>query len=229
MKRYALILSAFAFLSGCAGAPPLTAEQKTSLEAPVCVGANQCTVMWQRAQIWLTEHSSWKIQTANDVQLQTCGPGDSTDVAYTIIKEPIAQDTYQIKMSAACGNIFGCFPSSPQERIIQFNDYLRPPVATAQRRVVFGVQFIPLSSYELAKLPTPSTYGMKVMTVAANSLADRSGLRVMDVIVAIDGVKVSTQNDLGNAAQNWSKAKPGHLGIIRDGSSMELTVPSNDL
>lgn len=81
--------------------------------------------MWQKAQLWVAKNSGWKIQLSNDVIIQTFGPGDSTNVAYTITKEPLSQDTYKIVMEASCGNMFGCVPKSPTERLIEFNSYLK--------------------------------------------------------------------------------------------------------
>lgn len=125
-KPVKLIASAALFvLAGCAAPPPLTPEQRAAMEAPVCTSQSQCAVMWQRAQIWLVDNSAWRIQLANDTLLQTFGPGDSTDVAYTVTRIPTGGDGYRIVMRAGCGNMFGCVPKPAWERITEFNNYLR--------------------------------------------------------------------------------------------------------
>lgn len=124
MKTLIATSLALAFLSGCAAPEPMTAEQAKLMEAPICDSSNSCTLMWQRAQLWLVNNSTWRLQMANDTLLQTFGPGDSTDVAYTVTRTPLGGDRYQIAMRAGCGNIFGCVPKSGAERIMEFNTYL---------------------------------------------------------------------------------------------------------
>lgn len=128
-------MASLAVLAGCVAPPPITPEQAKAMEPPTCNSQGQCAVMWQRAQIWLVNNSAWRIQMANDTLLQTFGPGDSTDVAYTVTRSPIGGGGYQIVMRAACGNIFGCIPKPPRERIIEFNNYLRQtPIAYEGRQ-----------------------------------------------------------------------------------------------
>ena len=119
-----LLITLCIALSGCISPPQLTLEQRQQLESATCVGAPACTVMWQRAQLWVIQNSGWKIQISNDVVIQTYGPGDMPRVAYTITKEPIKTDEYRIVMRASCGNIFGCIPG-PLDQVIAFNNYLR--------------------------------------------------------------------------------------------------------
>jgi hypothetical protein len=113
-------------LLGCAAQQPLTPEQVRQMEPPECTTVPACGTMWQRAQIWLVDNSHWRIQMANDTLLQTYGPSDhSTDVAYTITRQPNGQNGYKIVMRAVCNNIYGCSPLSPVQRVIQFNNHLR--------------------------------------------------------------------------------------------------------
>jgi hypothetical protein len=223
MKRFMQIALLAAFLSGCAAAPPLSAEQKRALEPPVCMGVDQCTVMWQKAQLWIVKRSAWKIQTSNDTLIQTFGPADSMDMAYIVTKEPAAQGAYSIHLHAECGNFIGC-NGTPAGLTVEFNDYIRPQPAAIQHRITLGIQFSPLSADDLSKLPTRATYASRVLTVAPGGIGERSGLRVGDVIVLVDGTPIATDSDLGNAAQNWSKQKPGRLGIVREGLQMDLVV-----
>lgn len=127
MQRFT-ILALSLLVAGCAEAPTISPEQRAKMEAPICSDARMCELMWQRAQIWLANNSTWKLQTVTPVILQTYGPGGSAssslDVAYTITKEPLGNDSYRIVMAAACSNMFGCLPKAPFERIIEFNTFL---------------------------------------------------------------------------------------------------------
>jgi hypothetical protein len=71
-----------------------------------------CTVQWQRSQLWLTAHSKWKLQMATDVVLQTFNPvNDSPSWGFTVTREPESAGGYRIVLAGVCGNIFGCDPS----------------------------------------------------------------------------------------------------------------------
>jgi hypothetical protein len=80
--------------------------------------------MWQYAQVWVNQNSSWKIRVVNDSTIETYGPDNSTDVAYAITKEALGGNRYQIVMRARCGSASGCV-RSPTDQIIDFNRALR--------------------------------------------------------------------------------------------------------
>ncbi len=80
-----------------------------------CKDKADCDSKWSKAQVWLVNNSGWKIQIANDVVLQTYGPGDSTRAAFTLTKSTNADGSGSINASAACGNIFGCVPRIPPQ------------------------------------------------------------------------------------------------------------------
>lgn len=96
---------------GCATPRDLTPEEMQSLQPLSCTSKGQCDQYWQRIQAWIASNSRWRIQTANDVLIQTFGPGaSSTDLAYTAIKNVNADGSATISFRAACDNIFGCHP-----------------------------------------------------------------------------------------------------------------------
>ena len=72
------------------------------------LGANR---KWQRAQLWLANHSIYKIQVVTDVVLQTFNPPQAEpNYGFSITREPTGSDTYVIRMQMVCGNMFGCSP-----------------------------------------------------------------------------------------------------------------------
>jgi hypothetical protein len=71
-----------------------------------------CKPQWERAQLWLTRHSAWKVQMATDVVLQTYSPVSSEPhYGFTVTKEPVGPDGYEISLAMVCGNMLGCDPS----------------------------------------------------------------------------------------------------------------------
>jgi hypothetical protein len=73
-----------------------------------------CTIQWQRAQIWLANHSPMKIQTATDVLLQTYNPtGYDPKYGFSVMKSPQSRaGSYMISMEMHCGNPLGCEPDA---------------------------------------------------------------------------------------------------------------------
>lgn len=105
-------------LTACASstAPILQSRLKDATpDQPVSCGA--CAVEWQRAQIWLTQHSKWRIATATDVTLVTFQPTDF-DVSYgfQVLRIPRSAGGYQISMALVCGNPLGCDPQKDHVR-----------------------------------------------------------------------------------------------------------------
>ena len=91
--------------------------------APMCEGAD-CTDMWQRAQLWVANHSKWKIQTATDVLIETFNPiGYQPSYGFSVTREPLGNGRYRISMALHCGNPLGCDPKAT-DVLAAFNYYV---------------------------------------------------------------------------------------------------------
>ena len=109
MRTYLALTSLALLVTACAAPQPLNAIQNDALIAPTCKDKSTCDLYWQRAQIWVSQHSSWRIQTANETIIQTFGPGNKEiTLAYTITKIPDGKGGASITYQASCDNIFGC-------------------------------------------------------------------------------------------------------------------------
>lgn len=114
-------------LVGCARAtsPDLLAALAPAPAATqfLCGGEN-CNLAWQRAQLWISKHSRWKIQTATDVLIQTYNPSaNSPTYGFTVSEEPMEPGTYRITIQIVCGNLLGCNPR-PEDIARAFYYYL---------------------------------------------------------------------------------------------------------
>ncbi|CAB3883713.1 hypothetical protein LMG26689_03617 [Achromobacter animicus] len=117
------LLFVAALVTGCAA--PVDHATKVRADAPiVCSGDQQCTKFWEGAQVWLAQHSAFKIQTVSSSVIQTYGPArNSPALAFTILKEPGIYGTHSIRIAATCDNMFGCQPNAITA-IANFKDYL---------------------------------------------------------------------------------------------------------
>lgn len=99
------------------------------------------------------------------------------------------------------------------------------------RRGSFGTYYVSLSSESAALFGSLdrgafvySPSGQQGLAVMAGSAAEKAGVKIQDVIMAVNGEEVNSQNNL---ARLVSKYKPGEevsLKIIRDGKEMEMKV-----
>ena len=122
----ALAVLASATLSGCAYRHQASEAFAAKARQPIlCEGAEQCSLYWKRAQVWLALNSELKIQVATDVVIETYYPvNGSPTYGFRIMRAPQAGKTERIMINMSCGNIFGC--SEPQELVtVRFMDYVR--------------------------------------------------------------------------------------------------------
>lgn len=124
MKRSA-IFYAMLGLGGCTTIPSDPVVMEMSKRDVTCVEGADCDAKWSRAVSWVAQNSHWKIQTQTNNLIQTMGPFDSTDAAFTITKVASGNGTYTILFNAGCGNIFGCLPSIPGLKVM-FNQFVDP-------------------------------------------------------------------------------------------------------
>lgn len=96
-----------------------------------CSGKAECDVWWQRAQTWVTSHSTYAIESSTDTLIQTAGPdGGKRALAYQITKTPNPDGTATIGFAAHCDGSLGCKPN-PWEAGADFKEYVRGTSAGA--------------------------------------------------------------------------------------------------
>jgi hypothetical protein len=113
-----IVLLAFQLLAGCAastsaGLTDALAPARALGTAVSCTAP--CTTEWQRAQVWLVQHSVAKIRAATDVRLETepatSVTGFDAMYAFVVLREPVDSTRYRITMRTTCkGGMRGCSP-----------------------------------------------------------------------------------------------------------------------
>lgn len=116
-----------AALSACAVHNPQlnAAEIKEANDPLLCVGQEQCALMWRKAQVWISVNSRWKIQISTDTIIETYSPSEAAvDRAYRITRMPGESATDRIVITSWCRNMFGCSTTLNADAI-SFKRYLR--------------------------------------------------------------------------------------------------------
>ncbi len=112
-------------LAGCTTIPSDPAVMELSRRDVICTEGADCDAKWSRAVAWVAQNSRWRIQTQTDTLIQTMGPLDTSDAAFTITKVAHGNGTYTILFAAGCGSMFGCIPSVPGLKVV-FNQFVDP-------------------------------------------------------------------------------------------------------
>jgi hypothetical protein len=115
-----------ALFTGCSTQGQISAETMEQATAPLtCMNKAECDAWWGRAQVWVTNHSEYKLQTVTDSIIQTAGPsGGKRALAYQITKTPSNEGTATIGFAAHCDNMLGCEPN-PWKAGADFKQFVR--------------------------------------------------------------------------------------------------------
>ncbi len=123
MKTTAMF--AAAIMIGAAGCA--TPQQAAVAPPPplFCKVKDECELFWRRAQVWLAQNSSYRIQSATDTVISTHGPRRySVDRAYRITRVPGPNGIDQILFESGCANLFGCSTNRFDDEV-SFKRYVR--------------------------------------------------------------------------------------------------------
>lgn len=109
MTRLLSIAATAALVTACAAPAPDAATTALADEPLYCHGDEQCNLYWRRAQVWIANNSSYRIQSVTDTVITTHGPtSGSVERAYQIVRMPMENGQEQITIASGCGNIYGC-------------------------------------------------------------------------------------------------------------------------
>ncbi|SAL48552.1 hypothetical protein AWB71_02669 [Caballeronia peredens] len=127
----ALGAASLALLGGCAVQDQVSSTTMEQATQPLtCMSRAECDAWWARSQVWVTNHSEYKLQTITDSIIQTAGPSSGKRaLAYQITKTPTNEGTATIGFAAHCDNPLGCEPN-PWKAGADFKQFVRngPPL-----------------------------------------------------------------------------------------------------
>ena len=120
-------VAALAVVGGCASrSPPLSVSQYVEYAKPLeCKGADECTRLWRRAQVWVAQNAGFKIQVATDAIIETYNaPIYSNQWAMRVVRIPKSDGVEEIDLTPNCGQVPLC-TISPEKLIVRFKRDLR--------------------------------------------------------------------------------------------------------
>lgn len=104
----------------------------------------------------------------------------------------------------------------------------QPPSAATMRRGRLGISVLPISEELREKLGAARDRGVLVDLVRPDSPAAKAGLRVGDVITAVDGDAVQSAGDITGAMSDRKRGQSISLVVVRDGRPVDLTATLDD-
>ncbi len=141
--------------SGCASQDQVSSTTMEQATQPLtCMSKAECDAWWARAQVWVTNHSEYKLETVTNSIIQTAGPSSSKRaLAYQVTMTPTNEATATIGFAAHCDHPLGCEPG-PWQAGADFKQFVRNGPSTA-RYVTPQAQTPAPSAVQVNPIPTP--------------------------------------------------------------------------
>ena len=125
MKK-ALLAVLCALAAGCSSSGQVDPDTMQIATAPLtCANKTECDLWWTRARTWVTQVSTYGLESASDTLIQTAGPGGGKRaLAYEITRTHNSDGTTTIGFAAHCDSSLGCKPD-PWAAGAAFKQYVR--------------------------------------------------------------------------------------------------------
>jgi len=150
----------------------------------------------------------------------TINPGNSGGALVNLRGELVGINSQIFSTSGGSNGIGFAIPSNLA------SDVMRQLIATGSvKRGTLGLQAQDMTAQIANMLGTKLTQGAVVTQVRDNSPADTAGIRAGDIVVALNGRPVNTENDLYNAEGLLPVNSNVELKLVREGRTLTLTVP----
>ena len=122
MTRLSSVLALL--LSACATTGDSDPSQLARALEPIgCVDRSQCETFWQRAKVWISSNSYYRVQLSSDSVIETYGPlAGRMELAFRVLKVPDGVGGARITVTAECGNVFKCTPMA-SDAILAFKRF----------------------------------------------------------------------------------------------------------
>ena len=101
-----------------------------------------------------------------------------------------------------------------------------PQIFTAWRSPMLGIEAESLGSQLAAYFGVKD--GVLVRSVIKDSAAEKAGIKAGDVITKIDGISVTTPNEVSSAMRSASSSKMFSVELVREHKEMNLSVNIED-
>jgi S1-C subfamily serine protease len=112
-------------------------------------------------------------------------------------------------------------PNATVDRVVR---HIQQHGHVARGYLGLGVQTVAFPSAVQQALGLKDNRGLLVVTLAASAPAEKAGVMIGDVIVAIDGTAVADAGDLQAALEPERVGKPVRVRLVRGGAPAELSI-----
>ena len=92
------------------------------------------------------------------------------------------------------------------------------------KRAVLGITMQPIDDKIAKELKLSSLNGVYIVEVSKSGAADQAGVKVGDVLIAIDSTKITTPSSVQEAVSRFSPGDKAQLTVIRDGKEKKIDV-----
>ena len=92
------------------------------------------------------------------------------------------------------------------------------------KRAVLGITMQPVDDKIANEMKLSSLNGVYIVEVSKNGAAEKAGVKVGDVLVAIDSTKITTPSSVQEVVSRFSPGDKAQLTVIRDGKERILDV-----
>ena len=92
------------------------------------------------------------------------------------------------------------------------------------KRAVLGITMQQVDDKIAGELKLSSLNGVYIVEVSKSGAADKAGVKVGDVLVAIDNIQITTPSTLQEAVSRFSPGDNAELTVIRNGKEHKLNV-----
>jgi PDZ domain len=244
-KMKFLITITMLVLAGCANEPSPgfiafqqkipELQQKFVNTIPICNDAGDCAAKWGAAQLWVIHNAGYKIQTTTTNLIETYGPLDGASgwkrIAVRVTKEPIGGDKYRITPLIVCGSFAerDCIQKLWAARQ-SFNDTVglqsntNMPSFSSTGTAVFGVSVIDLPPTVASSIHHENMKAAFVIAVIPDSISDKAGFKVGDVIYEFDGKPIEQFTDLQKAASETDVGRKVLVKLLRGEMDVSIDV-----
>lgn len=144
-------------------------------------------------------------------------PGNSGGALIDLTGNLVGINTAILSTSGSSSGIGFAIPANMvrviSEQLIEHGDV---------NRGVFGIEYELVDKEIADKMALPTVNGVMVVKVITGSGADKAGMRIDDVITAIDGKPIENSSDLLNRIALLRVGQSFDITVIRDGSELQI-------
>ncbi|MDE9545381.1 PDZ domain-containing protein [Xenorhabdus bovienii] len=211
-------------ISGCVSQGDRIKQQDIINQTiPTCASEKQCNAGWAAAREWVNQNCGMKIQHYSDSYMETYNTlGNSTNTACQVTKSPHPNGFSSINIRVSCSNFIRCVPDQ-YESVIEFNKYVGNYIKQFSPKMIGVMWGMSDKSGNLVQSAFESV-GLYISTLVPQGIAEKGGLKEKDIVIAIDGKKITIVSDYISAMESHHAGDKATFTVIRNSKEMNISL-----